>query len=76
MSTIVEEEVTTIPVDADGNHDRFAHYVDKNDIVVATFNGTPVTALCGKVWVANKSPEKLPVCPDCKYIYENVVRKD
>ncbi|HEU5223054.1 MAG TPA: DUF3039 domain-containing protein [Candidatus Lumbricidophila sp.] len=71
----VIEDTTTVPVDDDGNHDRFAHYVDKGDIVKATFDGVPVTALCGKTWVANKSPEKFPVCLDCRDIFENVVKK-
>jgi len=32
--------------------------------------GTPVVALCGKVWIPNRDPEKFPVCPECKEIYE------
>ena len=74
MSTLIEEEITTVPVNTDdGDHDRFSHYVKKEDIVRATFDGVPATALCGKTWVANKSPEKYPVCPECKDIYENVI---
>src|SRR5699024_12605629 len=26
--------------------------------------------LCGKVWVAGRDPEKYPVCPECKELYE------
>ena len=32
--------------------------------------GTPVIALCGKVWVPSRAPEKFPVCPSCKEIWE------
>ena len=32
--------------------------------------GTPVTALCGKVWVPSRDPKRYPVCPTCKEIYE------
>jgi hypothetical protein len=32
--------------------------------------GTPVVALCGKVWVPSRNPEKFPVCPECKEIWE------
>ena len=32
--------------------------------------GTPVVALCGKVWVPSRAPEKFPVCPECKEIWE------
>ena len=34
--------------------------------------GTPVIALCGKVWVPSRAPEKFPVCPACKEIWEQM----
>jgi hypothetical protein len=34
--------------------------------------GTPVIALCGKVWVPNRDPGKFPVCPECKEIFESL----
>ena len=34
--------------------------------------GTPVIALCGKVWVPSRAPEKFPVCPDCKEVWESM----
>ncbi len=34
--------------------------------------GTPVVALCGKVWVPSRAPEKFPVCPDCKEVWESL----
>ena len=34
--------------------------------------GTPVVALCGKVWVPSRAPEKFPVCPECKEIWESM----
>lgn len=61
-----EKEQTT----DDGDHDRFAHYVRKDKITQAALGGTPVIALCGKVWVPGRDPEKYPVCPECKEIYE------
>jgi hypothetical protein len=54
----------------DGDHERFAHYVEKDKIVDSAVNGTPVIALCGKVWVPTRDPKKFPVCPDCQRIYE------
>jgi hypothetical protein len=33
--------------------------------------GTPITALCGKVWVPSRDPSRFPVCPECKDIYDN-----
>ncbi|AXK45474.1 DUF3039 domain-containing protein [Brachybacterium saurashtrense] len=63
-----EQEQTT----DDGDHDRFAHYVRKDRITQAALGGTPVIALCGKVWVPGRDPEKYPVCPECKEIYEGM----
>jgi hypothetical protein len=61
----------------DGDHERFAHYVEKDKIVDSAVNGTPVVALCGKVWVPSRDPKKFPICPDCKRIYEGLpVGKD
>lgn len=53
-----------------GDHDRFSHYVIGGNAAVteALINGTPVTALCGKVWVPSRDPKKYPVCPECEEI--------
>ncbi|GAA0579383.1 DUF3039 domain-containing protein [Actinomadura livida] len=56
----------------DGDHERFAHYVKKAKITESAVTGTPVIALCGKVWVPNRDPKKYPVCPECKEIYESM----
>ncbi len=56
----------------DGDHDRFAHYVRKEKIAQASLGGTPVIALCGKVWVPGRDPKKYPVCPQCKEIYDGI----
>ena len=56
----------------DGDHERFAHYVRKEKITEAMVLGTPVVALCGKVWVPSRDPQRFPVCPMCKEIYESL----
>jgi len=38
--------------------------------------GTPVVALCGKVWVPSRDPQRFPVCPECKEIWEGFSDKD
>lgn len=55
---------------ADGDHERFAHYVRKDRILPSAVEGTPVVALCGKKWVPTRNPERFPVCPECKEIFE------
>jgi len=53
-----------------GDHERFSHYADRDKITEAMVTGTPVVALCGKVWVPSRDPSKFPVCPECKRLYE------
>lgn len=68
---IKEEEVVL----DQGDHERFSHYVKKDRIVESAVLGSAVVALCGKVWVPTRDPEKFPVCPDCKRVYEKL-KKD
>ncbi|MEY4102630.1 MAG: hypothetical protein RIR88_764 [Actinomycetota bacterium] len=56
----------------DGDHDRFSHYVKKNDILKSAISGKPVKALCGKKWTPGRDPEKFPTCPTCQEIYEKL----
>ena len=56
----------------EGDHERFSHYVKKDRIIESAVMGSAVVALCGKVWVPTRDPEKFPVCPDCKKIYEKL----
>lgn len=64
------------PVPDDGDHDRFAHYVNKADAARSYVEGTPVRALCGKVWVPSRDPDRYPVCPTCKEIVDAVFGSD
>ena len=64
--TEVREEVEP------GDHERFAHYVRKERILQSAVSGAPVIALCGKVWVPGRDPNRFPVCPVCKEIYDGL----
>jgi hypothetical protein len=68
-STLVEER-TDYRYD-EGDHERFAHYAEKDKLMQAMIEGTPVRALCGKIWVPSRDPQRFPVCPECKEIYES-----
>ncbi len=59
-----------------GDHERFSHYVRKEKIVESAVLGNPVVALCGKIWVPGRDPEKFPVCPTCKEIYQGLRPED
>jgi len=55
-----------------GDHERLSHFVPKDKLMDAMVNGTPVVALCGKVWIPSRDPQKYPVCPECKEIWESM----
>ncbi len=56
----------------EGDHEKFSHYVPKDELTEAMIMGNPVVALCGKVWVPSRDPERFPVCPECKDIWESM----
>ena len=76
--TAVEERTESTPDlrPEPGDSERFSHYVPRDKLMEAMVNGTPVRALCGKLWVPSRDPSRFPVCPVCKDIYENVVQND
>ena len=65
------DERTDLRLD-EGDHERFSHYVDKAKLTEAMVMGTPVIALCGKVWVPSRNPDRYPVCPECKEIWSSL----
>ena len=77
-SAVLSDLETFTPVDPqldsplldDGEHDRFSHYARKSDILKSAVTGKPVVALCGKVWVPGRDPDRYQVCPTCREIYE------
>lgn len=67
--TDADIRINPVPTD-DGDHERFSHYADRDKITEAMVTGTPVVALCGKVWVPSRDPKKYPVCPECKRLFD------
>ncbi|WP_291051350.1 DUF3039 domain-containing protein [Herbiconiux sp.] len=68
----LEELLNTENIDP-GDHERFSHYVEKDKILESAMTGKPVKALCGKKWTPGRDPEKFPICPTCKEIYERLL---
>jgi hypothetical protein len=67
------EELETSSVTTDnGDHEKFSHYVEKDEAMKAMVEGTPVVALCGKIWVPSRDPDKFPICPTCLDIYKSI----
>jgi hypothetical protein len=80
-----EQIVSSSSLVDDEDHERFTHivlegYTPKdgefvaldNSVVGAMINATPVMALCGKVWVPGRDPQKYPICPTCKEIAQSM----
>ena len=59
-----------------GDHERYSHYVKKDKIVESAVMGNAVVALCGKIWIPSRDPQKFPVCPTCQEIYEGLKPSD
>lgn len=73
-----ERVITEQEPSVSGNKAESAHIVlEKGDdesakayVMRARIEGFPVTALCGYTWVPNKMATGLPVCQECKEIYD------
>ena len=64
------DERTEVVPTHNGDHERFSHYADRDKITEAMVTGSPVVALCGKVWVPSRDPKNFPVCPECQRLYD------
>ena len=78
---VVLVEPTTTDPTLDGDHERMTHIILEgykiptgdvlptgNSVVEGMINGTPVKALCGKVWTPGRDPKRYPLCPTCAEI--------
>lgn len=68
MSVQIEEKTDNIEVET-GNP-KYAHYAESVSVTEGYVLGTPVLALCGKLFVPSRDPKKFPLCPICKKIVE------
>ncbi|MFJ4622256.1 DUF3039 domain-containing protein [Streptomyces sp. NPDC088812] len=71
FDSIVENE-ERVKDDGAGDHNRLSHYVSKEDIVRSSTTSEPVFALCGKKRAPSKNPEKYPVRPEYREIWESL----
>jgi hypothetical protein len=56
----------------EGNEEHFAHYAEAASVTEGYVLGTPVMAICGKIFIPSRNPERLRVCPICKEIMDSV----
>ena len=72
LGSMTDEQTKTHTWTEDGDHERYSHYAPADEVTEALIMGTPVVALCGKVWVPHRDPSKYQVCPTCREIYEGM----
>lgn len=78
MTTTLAPPQTEREIETSNDKPNVAHIVNKTSkksgaalTMESRINGTPVTALCGYVFVVSQSAANKPVCAECKAIYEN-----
>jgi hypothetical protein len=62
-------DLSTLDSDLE-DENRFAHYAEKVSVTEGYVLGTPVLAVCGKLFIPSRDPKKFPLCPICKKISE------
>jgi hypothetical protein len=73
MSDVIIEVDTEADLRADSSdHDKFSHYVHRDEMMEAFVEGKACVALCGKIWVPTRDGKKFPVCKVCKEIIETL----
>ena len=70
MSTDILENLDFDIYTDNNDEEHFAHYAESSSVTEGYIMGTPVIAICGKVFVPFRNPEKLRVCPICKEIMD------
>lgn len=69
MNTLLKSQ-TDPDIDREIESPRYSHYAESISVTEGYILGTPVLALCGKLFVPTRDPEKFPLCPICKKIVE------
>lgn len=67
MTAVLEREAVLQKQDEDDD-EHFAHYAEKVSVTEGYVLGTPVQAICGKVFIPHRDPDRLPLCHKCKEI--------
>jgi hypothetical protein len=68
----LDTETDTRVDTSNGDHDKFAHYADKDEVTYALIYGVPIIALCGKKWIPSRDPKGFSVCPTCQEIFSSI----
>lgn len=69
MTTAVDL-ATNSEIGTEFNQPKYAHYAESVSVTEGYVLGTPIVAICGKLFIPSRDPEKFPICPICKEIAE------
>ena len=73
MTQVLDLVDTDVDQQTNSNdNNELAHYAEAASVTEGYIMGTPVQALCGKIFIPSKNPERLKICPICKEIVEEV----
>lgn len=77
LQTLPAETLPVTDVDAETDEPHHAHIVKVEPgesavakVTEARIYGTPIEALCGFRWVPSRDPKQLPLCQECKSVYD------
>jgi hypothetical protein len=68
VASVLEKIKENSQLQDEGNSKQFSHYAEKNEVTEGYVLGTPVIAICGKIFIPSRDPLKFPLCPICKKI--------
>lgn len=71
--TIIESAPIQTDPETEEEEPKFAHIVMREDQMKGYLAQEPIQALCGKVWIPSRDPEKLPVCEECVKIRDQII---
>lgn len=63
-------ERTDTEIDPTTGEPRVSHIVARDKVTEAYFNGTPIEALCGHVFVPTRDAKRFPLCSRCIAVRE------
>lgn len=67
MTSVLEDSKA---VNTDIDEPKFAHYAESTSVTEGYITGKAVVAICGKVFVPSRDPNKFSTCPKCLYLIE------
>lgn len=68
--SVIDLELQLNPESRYSDENKFSHYAESTSVTEGYVLGTPVLAICGKIFIPSRDPKKFPLCPICKELAE------